>query len=81
MDRSCNSKLVVISRFFNWLYYPNIEDLKRRNELSSLEKPDCIMSITKKYSMSDKNQLIRYRIIRFLERYQKEYDMLVSDVR
>jgi len=33
----------------------------------------------KKYSLSDKNQLIRYLIIRFLERYQKEYGMLVSD--
>jgi hypothetical protein len=33
----------------------------------------------KKYSLSDKNQLIRYLIIRFLERYQKEYGLLVSD--
>jgi hypothetical protein len=36
-------------------------------------------NVAKKYSMSDKNQLIRYLIIRFLERYQKEYGMLVSD--
>lgn len=26
----------------------------------------------KKYSVSDKNQLVRYLIIRFLEKYQKE---------
>jgi integrase/recombinase XerD len=43
---SYNSKLVVLSRFFKWLYYPNIQDPKRRNELSALErKPDCIMDI------------------------------------
>lgn len=36
-------------------------------------------NVAKKYSLSDKNQLIRYLIIRFLERYQKEYGMLVSD--
>jgi hypothetical protein len=36
-------------------------------------------NVSKKYSLSDKNQLIRYLIIRFLERYQKEYGMLVSD--
>lgn len=36
-------------------------------------------STAKKYSLSDKNQLIRYLIIRFLERYQKEYGLLVSD--
>ena len=35
-------------------------------------------NVAKKYSLSDKNQLIRYLIIRFLERYQKEYGMLVS---
>jgi hypothetical protein len=29
--------------------------------------------IAKKYSLSDKNQLIRYLVIRFLEKYQKEY--------
>ena len=36
-------------------------------------------NVAKKYSVSDKNRLIRYLIIRFLERYQKEYGMLVSD--
>lgn len=36
-------------------------------------------NVAKKYSLSDKNQLIRYLIIRFLEQYQKEYGMLVSD--
>jgi len=33
--------------------------------------------IAKKYSMSDKNQLVRYLIIRFLEKYQKEYGLLI----
>jgi len=43
---SYNTKLGILSRFFKWLYYPNIEDLKGRNELSALErKPDCIMGI------------------------------------
>jgi integrase len=43
---SYNVKLVALSRFFKWLYYPNIEDPKRRSELSALErKPDCIMGI------------------------------------
>jgi integrase/recombinase XerD len=43
---SYNTKLVTISRFFKWLYYPNVEDPKRRNELSAHEKkPDCIMGI------------------------------------
>jgi integrase len=41
-----NTKLVILSRFFKWLYYPDIGDPKRRNEISSLErKPDCIMGI------------------------------------
>ena len=45
---SYNTKLVILSRFFKWLYYPNVEDPKRRNELSTLErKPDCIMGIAK----------------------------------
>jgi integrase len=44
---SYNTKLEIISRFFKWLYYPNIETPKRRNELSALErKPDCIMGIS-----------------------------------
>ena len=43
---SYNTKLAILSKFFKWLYYPNIEDSKRRNELSALErKPDCIMGI------------------------------------
>jgi integrase/recombinase XerD len=41
-----NTKLVVLSRFFKWLHYPNIDDPKRRNYLCALErKPDCIMGI------------------------------------
>jgi integrase len=41
-----NIRLVIISRFFKWLHYPDIEDPKKRSELSSLEKkPDCIMGI------------------------------------
>jgi integrase/recombinase XerD len=41
-----NTKLITISRFFKWLHYPNVEDPKRRSELSALEKkPDCIMGI------------------------------------
>ena len=44
---SYNTKLVIISRFFKWLYYPNIDNPKRRSELSLLErKPDCIMGIS-----------------------------------
>jgi integrase len=43
---SYNIKLVILSRFFKWLYYPNVEDPKRRNQISALErKPDCIMGI------------------------------------
>jgi uncharacterized protein YihD (DUF1040 family) len=43
---SYNTKLVVLSRFFKWLHYPNIEDPKRRSELSAFErKPECIMGI------------------------------------
>ncbi|MFL6360871.1 MAG: hypothetical protein ACJ72V_16235, partial [Nitrososphaeraceae archaeon] len=39
-------RLVVLSRFFKWSYYPDIGDPKRRNELSAVErKPDCIMGI------------------------------------
>jgi integrase/recombinase XerD len=45
---SYNTKLVVLSRFFKWLHYTDIDDSKRRNELSALErKPDCIMGIRK----------------------------------
>jgi hypothetical protein len=43
---SYNSKLVVLLRFFKWLHFPDIEDPKRRSELSALErKPGCIMGI------------------------------------
>jgi hypothetical protein len=43
---SYNLKLIVLSRFFKWLHYHDIDDPKRRNELSALErKPDCIMGI------------------------------------
>jgi integrase len=43
---SYNTKLVILSRFFKWLYYPNIEDPNKRNELSKSErKPNCIMGI------------------------------------
>jgi integrase len=45
---SYNTKLVVLSRFFKWLHYPDIDDPKRRNELSALErKPNCIMGISR----------------------------------
>jgi integrase len=43
---SYNTKLAILSKFFKWLYYPNIEDSKRRSELSALErKPECIIGI------------------------------------
>ncbi|MFL6404784.1 MAG: hypothetical protein ACJ71M_15055 [Nitrososphaeraceae archaeon] len=43
---SYNIRLVILSRFFKWLHYLDVEDPKRRNELSALErKPDCIMGI------------------------------------
>jgi integrase/recombinase XerD len=43
---SYNTKLIILSRFFKWLYYPDIDNPKRRSELSILEKkPDCIMGI------------------------------------
>ena len=38
---SYNTQLVIISRFFKWLYYPNIDNPKRRSKLSLVErKPD-----------------------------------------
>jgi hypothetical protein len=41
-----NTRLVILFRFFKWLHYPNVEDPKRRSELSALEKkPDCIIGI------------------------------------
>lgn len=43
-----NSRRVILFRFFKWLYYSNILEPKRRNELSSQErKPDCIIGIPK----------------------------------
>jgi integrase len=43
---SYNLRLVVLSRFFKWLHYPNVEDPKIRSEVSALErKPDCIIGI------------------------------------
>src|SRR6266487_3834458 len=43
---SYNTKFIILSRFFKWLYYPDIHEPKRRNELSALErKPDCIIGI------------------------------------
>jgi integrase len=41
-----NLGVVVLCRFFKWLYYPDISDPKRRSELSALErKPGCIIGI------------------------------------
>jgi integrase/recombinase XerD len=43
---SHNTKLVTLIRFFKWLYYPNIDNSKRRSELSALDrKPECIMGL------------------------------------
>ena len=45
---SYNIKRIILIRFFKWLYYPNVIDPKRRNELSSIEKkPECILDIPK----------------------------------
>jgi len=41
---SYNTKLVVLSRFFKWLHYPDIDDPKRRNELSSGSRESQIAS-------------------------------------
>jgi hypothetical protein len=41
-----NLGVVILCRFFKWLYYPDASDPKRRNEISALErKPDCIIGI------------------------------------
>lgn len=46
MVGSYNVKSEAILRFYKWLYYRNIEDPKKRNELSKLEgKPECIIGI------------------------------------
>ncbi len=43
---SYNIKRIILIRFFKWLYYPNVTDPKKRNELSSSEnKPECVMGI------------------------------------
>jgi integrase len=43
-----NSRRIILFRFFKWVYYPNVADPQRRNELSSQEKkPECIMDIPK----------------------------------
>jgi integrase/recombinase XerD len=43
---SYNIKRVILLRFFKWLYYPNVDNSKRRSELSAQgRKPDCIMGI------------------------------------
>ena len=56
----------------DWTY---IQISKQMAEaLDSFLKTD----IAKKYSLSDNNQLVRYLVIRFLEKYQKEYGLLVT---
>jgi integrase/recombinase XerD len=43
---SYNTKRITLTRFFKWLYYADVDNPKRRNELSAQErKPDCIMGI------------------------------------
>jgi integrase len=43
---SYNTKRITLIRFFKWLYYPNVDTPKRRNELSENErKPACIMGV------------------------------------
>ena len=43
---SYNIRCVILFRFFKWLYYPNITNPKKRNELSSQEnRPECILGI------------------------------------
>ena len=39
-----NTTLTILSRFFKWLHYPDVEDPKKRSEFSAVErKPECIM--------------------------------------
>jgi integrase/recombinase XerD len=43
---SYNVKCQTILRFYKWMYYHDIEDPKKRNELSKLERnPECIRCI------------------------------------
>ena len=42
-----NSRRANLFRFFKWLYYPNVGNSDKRNELSRSErKPECIMDIS-----------------------------------
>jgi integrase/recombinase XerD len=43
---SYNTKRIVLIRFFKWLFYSNITNPNKRNELSTRErKPECVMDI------------------------------------
>jgi integrase len=43
---SYDLKRIILFRFFKWLYYSNVDNPKKRNELSALEKkPECILGI------------------------------------
>jgi integrase/recombinase XerD len=43
---SYNVKSEAVRRFYKWLHYQNIQDPKKRDELSKLEgKPECIIGI------------------------------------
>jgi integrase/recombinase XerD len=43
---SYNVKRNILSKFFKWLYYPDVDSSNRRSELSAQErKPKCIMGI------------------------------------
>jgi integrase len=45
---SYNIKMVILIRFFKWLYYSDIPSPKQRNELSVSErKPECIQGIAR----------------------------------
>jgi hypothetical protein len=72
---SYNTKLMTLSRFFKWIYYSDIDDPKRRSELSALErKPDCIMGI---------NQLKRKEIshLKPSDLWSQEDDLLFLKLR
>jgi integrase len=41
-----NTRRIILFRFFKWLYYPDIANPDKRNELSTHDrKPECIMDI------------------------------------
>jgi hypothetical protein len=45
---SYNTKVEVLTRFFKWLYFPEVEDPDKRAELSAANKePKCIQGIRK----------------------------------